>query len=60
MDWFTERVFALFASDVRISLVNAGLGRSTKSRSLIYDSIGKTSSDRRNFFVLTSRLNDRL
>jgi hypothetical protein len=32
--FFTKRIFALFESDVRISLVNAGLGRSTKSRSL--------------------------
>ncbi len=31
----TERIVALFVSDVRISLVNAGLGRSTNSRSLM-------------------------
>lgn len=32
--FFTKRIFALFESDARISRVNAGLGRSTKSRSL--------------------------
>jgi hypothetical protein len=43
--FFTESIFALFVSDVRISFDNAGLGRSTKSRSLMYDSTGKTSFD---------------
>ncbi len=47
-------------SDVRISLVNAGLGRSIKSRSLMYDSSGNTSLDSRNFFVLIFRLNDQI
>ena len=53
----TERMLALFANDERISRVNAGFGRSMKSSSLTYDSTGKTSSVRRNFLFLKSRLN---